>query len=196
VAHYSEAHWADFVRDAAVPDLKRMMQQHLDTRCNACQSAKQLWQSVLGIGRKERDFAPSPDSVRIAESLLAGLAMTPNKPFRLLFDSLLQPATAGIRGTAVTRQFLFETDDLYIDLRLEKKSPASTFLVGQVLKRDVRPSIVESFSVQVMDGKTPVSRTVTNRFGEFQLEFRPANSLCISIGRKQGNAEVILPLYE
>jgi hypothetical protein len=195
VTHYSDAKWADFVRDAAEPNLKPIMQQHIHSGCDACQASMQLWQGVLAMARKERDFAPSVDSVRVAESFFAEFAAKPNKKFRLLFDSLLQPTTAGIRGTAITRQFLYETDNLYIDLRLEKRSAVSMSLVGQVLERDVLPAAT-GFSVQVMDGKTSLSGTITNRFGEFQLEFKPANSLCISIGRNHETAEVVLPLYE
>ncbi len=194
--HYSEAQWADFVRDAAAPDLKHMMQQHVDVGCDACRVTMQLWRSTLEIARKAHKFAPSPDSVRVVESFFASRARRPNDSFRLLFDSSLQPATAGIRGTAVTRQFLYETDNFYIDLRLERKSAGSTFLVGQVLERHVPPSPMKSFSVQVMDGKISLSETITNHFGEFQLEFEPVNHLCISIGRKKDQAEVILPLYE
>lgn len=194
--HYGDEGWADFVRDTIPPSLKQAMQRHIDAGCTQCASTLELWQRLLAIGRKERDLTPSPESLRVVASFFANVAPKPERKFRLLFDSLRQPVTAGIRGSASTRQFLYETDDLYVDLRLEKKSPICTYLVGQVLCREGQSSATQAFSVQVMDRKNLLMETTTNCFGEFQLEFTASDSLSVSIGRNRNNAEIILPLYD
>jgi hypothetical protein len=195
LGHYNEALWVDFVRNAISTELGDAMQKHISAGCNECTASVQLWQGVLSIGNQERANNPSLESVRVAKSIFANAYQKPGNQCRLLFDSLLQPVTAGVRGAATTRQFLYETDDLYIDLRLEQKSPSLAFLVGQVLERFHRQAPAQNFFVRVMDGRTLLSETTTNHFGEFQLEFKPTDSLGILIGRDQSRPEITLPLY-
>jgi hypothetical protein len=92
------------------------------------------------------------------------------------------------------RQFLFETDDYYIDLRLEAKSAEErAWLVGQVLSRSGK-QVAEAVPVRLQRGKRAVAQTSTNHLGEFQLEFEASTDTCILIGRGQED-EIVLPLY-
>jgi hypothetical protein len=112
-----------------------------------------------------------------------------------LFDSELQPVTAGVRGSVSARQFLYETDDYYIDLRLEpRRDSDSACLVGQVLNRTGSERAAQAVPVRVQAGTSPLAETVTNQFGEFQLEFEASHNLCLLIGHPQAD-EIILPLY-
>ena len=117
---------------------------------------------------------------------------------RMLFDSNLQPMTAGIRGSVSARQFLYETDDYYIDLRLEpRRETDRACLVGQILTRRETQRPAEGFVVRLQKGKRSIAETSANQFGEFQLEFDGASDLCVSIGSKEGDEsnEILLPLY-
>ncbi|HTZ96909.1 MAG TPA: hypothetical protein VMB18_10960 [Terriglobales bacterium] len=192
--HFSEADWADFVRKLVSPKTRMAMQQHIDDGCEKCATSLQVWQGVAAVAGKEAALAPPADIVRLGKSQFAAAAPEKKHGVRLVFDSLLQPATAGIRGSVAGRQFLFETDDYYIDLRLEPKSAEErAWLVGQVLSR-LGKQVAEAVPVRLQRGKRAVAQTSTNHLGEFQLEFETATDACILIGRSQED-EIVLPLY-
>lgn len=192
--HFSEAQWVDFVRNLTLPKAKMAMQQHIDSGCNQCADTLRTWQGVLSIAAGESVLAPPAHAVHIVKSQFAAIRPTASSGVRLVFDSLLQPLTAGTRGSIAARQFLYETDEYYIDLRLEPQAEDRACLVGQVLNRFGADRAVRSVPIRLQDGKLPVAHTSTNEFGEFQLEFEAGNSLCISISRGEAN-EIILPLY-
>src|SRR5690242_4821463 len=109
------------------------MQQHLNDGCGKCSAAVRTWQGVLSVASGESAFIPPDDVVRVAKSRFIPVS---SGSARLVFDSMLQPTAVGIRGAVTARQFLYETDDYYIDLRLEPRAEADrACLVGQVLNR-------------------------------------------------------------
>jgi hypothetical protein len=190
--HFSEAQWADFARNLLPPATKMTMRQHLDQGCKPCAATLQLWQNVREIAERESTFTPHENVVRVVKSQFAAVMPEPSRGVRLVFDSNLQPITAGIRGGVAVRQFLYETDEYYIDLRLEPRRERAC-LVGQVLNRGGKARGAE-LAVRLQKGKVPVAQTTANQFGEFQLEFEINEGLCISIS-SQKESEVILPLY-
>jgi hypothetical protein len=195
VKHFSEAQWADFARNLIAGKEKADMQQHVHGGCQKCEETMQIWQSVLAIAEKESGITPPSDIVRVVKSQMASVAVKAGRGVRVLFDSVLQPVTLGIRGPASARQFLYETDDYYIDLRVEPRREADrACLVGQILTRKGMDRAAAGISVRIQKGKRPVAETVANRFGEFQLEFEGAIGLHISIGNNETN-EIVLPLH-
>src|SRR5579862_2405108 len=171
------------------------MQQHLDGGCKSCAASLQLWQSVRAMAHQENALTPPADLVRVVKSQFAAIQPETSRGVRLVFDSSLQPIAAGIRGSVAARQFLFETDEYYIDLRLEpRRETERACLVGQVLNRGNKTRSADDVAIRLQDGDLAVAETTTNKFGEFQLEFEPREGLCVSIGREQ-EAEVVLPLY-
>jgi hypothetical protein len=196
VKHFSEALWADFVRNKVEPPSTKMaMQQHIDDGCQKCAATLRMWESILVIAQGESAFAPPDDIVRVAKSQFAPTVPEVNRGIRLLFDSNLQPLMAGVRGSVSARQFLYETDDYYIDLRLEPRREADrTCLVGQVLNRTGKDRGAQGVAVRLQERKLPLAETTTNQFGEFQLEFDAAADLCVSIGADENG--IVLPLYE
>ncbi len=172
------------------------MRQHIDDGCKQCAETLQLWESVLSIAAEESAFTPPAGTVRVVKSQFAAV-VTPevSHGIRLLFDSSLEPIPAGIRGAVAARQFLYETDEYYIDLRLEPRREADrACLVGQVLNRTGKERAAQGLAVRIQEGKLPISETFTNQFGEFHLEFDAANSLCLLVSRDKSN-EIVLPLY-
>lgn len=190
--HFSEAQWVDFARNFASSKEKLEMEQHIQNECPECRSTLQVWHRVLAIAAGEGDLTPPSDLVRVVKSQFLAIGPAARPAFRLLFDSSLQPAPAGIRGSSAARQYLYETDEYYIDLRLEPgRGSERACLVGQILARRDAHRTGEGITVGVQKGKLPVAETVANRFGEFQLEFDGASDLCVSIG----GHEILLPLY-
>lgn len=171
------------------------MQQHIDDGCQKCSDTLRIWQSVSSITGRERAFAPPDDTVRVVKNQFAAIQPAVSSSVRLVFDSMLQPLTAGTRGSIPARQFLYETDEYYIDLRLEPRVEADrACLIGQVLNRAGADRNAPGLAVRLREGTQPIAHTSTNEFGEFQLEFAAGNSINLSIS---GGAthEVILPLY-
>jgi hypothetical protein len=194
VKHFSEASWADFARDLVTQITKMTMQQHIDEGCRKCANVLSTWQIVHVMGQAEGALTPPADVVRVVKSQFAAVAPEKSFGFRLLFDSSLAPVPAGMRGSVAARQFLYETDEYYIDLRVEPHREAQqAALVGQVLNRKGKRAAA-GLAVLLQDGKRPIAETSTNQFGEFQFEFSATNSLSISVRRDKSDA-IVLPLY-
>jgi hypothetical protein len=197
--HFSEATWADFARNLVARDTKMTMQKHIDEGCRKCANVLNTWQIVHSVAQAESALAPPSDVVRVVKSQFAAVAAEKSLGFRLLFDSSLAPVPAGMRGSVAARQFLYETDEYYIDLRVEAirvephRQAHQAALVGQVLNRKGKRA-APGLAVLLQDGKRPIAETATNQFGEFQFEFNASNSLSISVSRDKSDA-IVLPLY-
>ncbi len=197
--HFSEATWSDFARNLVAPGTKMTMQQHIDDGCTKCANILNTWQIVHSVAQKESALTPPSDVVRVVKSQFVAVAPEKSLGFRLLFDSALAPVPAGMRGSVAARQFLYETDEYYIDLRVEAlrvephREVHQAALVGQVLNRRGKRA-AQGLAVLLQDGKRPIAETSTNQFGEFQLEFDATNSLSISVKRDKSEA-IVLPLY-
>lgn len=196
--HFSEASWADFARNLVTPSTKMSMQRHIDEGCKTCAAARQTWQAVYAIAATESVLTPPDDVVRVVKSQFGAVVSVASKVSRglkLLFDSSLEPVPAGIRGSVAARQFLYETDEYYIDLRIEPHREADhAAVVGQVLNRSGQRRAAEGLAVLLHSGKRRIAETSTNQFGEFQFEFNAVNSLSISVRRDKSD-EIVLPLY-
>jgi len=125
--HFSDEAWADLVRDMTEPATRATMKKHI-SGCGKCETALQVWQAVLAIARSESTFIPPDEVVRVSKSQFAATVFGAKPAFRLLFDSNLQPVTAGVRGSVSARQFLYETDEYYIDLRLEPRRDSDSMV--------------------------------------------------------------------
>jgi hypothetical protein len=197
VKHFSEEAWADFARNLVAPGIRATMQRHIDTGCQKCGTSLLLWQAVAAVGNQESAYAPSEDIVRVAKAQYSAVAahFKTSLLARLVFDSNLQPVTVGLRGTAATRQFLYEAGDYVIDLRLDAKREMDRIsLVGQVLNRAKTSGAAQGVLVRLLKGVLPVANTATNDFGEFQLEFDAGTDFSIAIGMDEENV-IVLPLH-
>jgi hypothetical protein len=193
--HFGEAQWAEFARNLLPLKEKVAMQQHINDGCQKCSDTLRTWQNVASAIEGEKDFAPPEDTVRVVKSQFAAIQPTATSGVRLVFDSMLQPLTAGTRGSVAARQFLYETDEYYIDLRLEPRAQTNdACLVGQVLNRAKADRNAPGLAVRLQEGPRPIAHTSTNEFGEFQLEFKAGNNLCVLISRDEAH-EIVLPLY-
>ena len=196
--HFSDELWADFVRNLAPAATALAMQKHIEDRCSKCEAVLKSWQSVFRIAQEEGRYSPPQDAVRIAKAQFATVAsVQQRRPVRLVFDSNLQPVTAGVRGSISARQLLYETDELYIDLRLEPQREANrerVCLVGQILDRTSETRAAQGLKVQLLQGQQAVTDTATNQHGEFQLEFDAGKDMSLSIGHEKDRM-VVLPIY-
>jgi hypothetical protein len=200
MTHFSEEAWSDFARNVVPEAAKVEMQQHIEGGCQKCAATVRTWQKLFAVTQAEVAFMPPEDTVRIVKSQFAPPPL-PSPGFRLSFDSSLQPVTAGIRGSVAATQFLFESDDYFIDLRVEpRRAEDQGCLVGQVLKRTGKERKVHALQVRLKDGDTILAQAATNELGEFQLEFATAERLCLVISHDNSHdnspaEDITLPLY-
>lgn len=190
--HYNEAQLADLARNLTPAVERAAMQDHVNG-CIQCAPQLSMWQEVVVFAKEEAQFTPSGDTVRIAKGNFWVKPQEAKSTARLVFDSLLQPATAGTRGAVSARQFLFETDELYIDLRLDSQAERLS-LVGQIMDRSQTKQAIQDLSIHLHKGKQQLADTKTNQFGEFQFEFEASSDLSISIGAGPEDS-IFLPLY-
>ncbi len=191
--HFDDAAWADFVRDLLPAQERAGMQAHVESGCEKCAAAVDLWKTVFHLANEEKELSPPDDVVRIAKAQFAALAVLGNQGVRLVFDSSLQPSEAAVRGSVSARQFLFETDELYVDLRLDPQAERVS-LVGQVMDRGHATQAVQGLPIHLQQGPLQLKATNTNQFGEFQFEFDAGTDFYILIVRNE-RPTIVLPLY-
>src|SRR5438067_13102161 len=105
-----------------------------------------------------------------------------------MFDSLTQPAMAGVRGpSGVSRQAVFEAGDYAVDITVDQAPGSSrTMLVGQVMSRVAPAAPITAAPVLLTAGETIVARTVCDRYGEFLPEYHPQAPLQPQVGVDPG----------
>ncbi len=116
-------------------------------------------------------------------------------PARLVFDTADYPLRRGVRRRDVTsRHQVFHAGEYCIDLLLERRSRApGAVLVGQ-LGRLGRPlDRLAAIDVELSSEGGPLARTVSNRAGEFQLEYQPARPMELRLAVAAGS-ELVVPV--
>ena len=181
--HYDITQWTDFARGLVGQSERAAMEAHT-TRCRACARRARLLSSFAKAARQQAQYEPPPHVTHLARAIY--LLQQPEKvhllswiPTRLVFDSFREPLPAGIRAEQrMTRQALYEAGEYALDLRVEneRSSPLVT-LVGQVVNRKHPHMQMEDIPVVVVSERQVVARTVSNKFGEFQLEYEPRKHL-------------------
>ena len=103
--------------------------------------------------------------------------------FILIFDTLVDPTTSGLRGASTARHLLFHSDGWDLDLMVSK-STETINLTGQVLPRaDAdRSSIFNAVVVLLQGGADDLveSTKLTSR-GEFEFHDIPESNLRVEI---------------
>src|SRR5690349_15472900 len=125
--HFSIQKWVDFVRGVVPQEQNREMQKHLDQGCSNCRRLVETWKHVLACAAGEKSYEPPDASVRMARAQFALSRLYEGRPRKihyaeLVFDSLAQPAAAGIRsGGNRARQLVFRRGNYSIDMRIESQ---------------------------------------------------------------------------
>ena len=191
--HFSDEVWADFVRGVGTLESAKQIDLHLTDHCSPCIASFALWQQLRSQAGREAQYTAPEDLVRLAK--LQFTAVRSRQPeawaiASLVFDSLMQPLPAGIRGGAINaRQVIYEAEGLTVDMRFERSQKSNTIAVaGQVLDRDSPLCWLRNAAIVLLTEKGQmITKTEANDYGEFQLEFEPQNQLRISVitqGRK------------
>jgi hypothetical protein len=117
-------------------------------------------------------------------------------PIELIYDSFLVPSPAGLRATwQVGWQGLYRAGDCSVDVRIEPelKSTRSS-LTGQITNHVLPQVEMANIQVCLRSGKLVVAETVSNRFGEFQMEYEQKSRLKLCITLPDGSQIIQVPL--
>ncbi len=105
-------------------------------------------------------------------------------PTKLVFDTGDSPAAGIRRREATSRHLLYEIEKLCLDLRLDR-SPQSTetVVVGQLADSQDPLKPLAGLPIFLLSGETILARTVSNRQGEFRVQYATADSvsLCLAL---------------
>jgi hypothetical protein len=193
--HFASQDWADFVRRVAPPERKIAMERHLDEGCRKCSKNLETWRKVVEFGAKEAGYGPPEASLRTVKGYFGVYKPRKLKLARLIFDSFRMPAAGFRSATAAPQQVVYHWGRYVVDMRLERVQGSTWVnLAGQILDKDDPSHGLDQLPVFLFDGQTPLGYTLTNRFGEFHLEFEQGELLRVSIAvDAQRTIEVCLP---
>jgi hypothetical protein len=196
--HLSNIEGIDFVNKVMPLEKQAEIQKHLDSGCQRCIDLMATWQHVRQAGAGETNYQPPAGALRIAKAAFAAAGMgTSPGTLNLLFDSVLQPAVAGLRSfttDACTRQVLYGAGpyllDLYICARSEGKLIGVT---GQLLNSKHPELFLSSVPVVVSNRNGDVNLALTNQFGEFHGEVENMGDLELRLPTAEGR-DIVVPL--
>ncbi|HEY2499383.1 MAG TPA: hypothetical protein VGK24_20165 [Candidatus Angelobacter sp.] len=201
VRHFDITEWADYVRSAVPREQHARMLAHLEGGCAKCEKIRGLLQKFAMVCSREATYQV-PRAVEQQVKAMIGLAKTPRRSTlqrlwaSLVYDSLNDPQPVGVRGThQINRQVLFHAGDYSVDLRFEhEKGSASMVLVGQIANQKTPDEILANLPVILVAGKREVTRSISNTFGEFQLEYVPESDLRLLVPLESRGQELEVQL--
>jgi hypothetical protein len=189
--HFAQEDWADLARGVK-EGKSNAMGNHLAAGCDKCRKSLELWARVADLGGKESSYEPPENVVRSVKGYFAihKPAKVPagTKIARLFFDSLISPMPVGVRAMAArtgpaARHFLYGEGACFVDLRIESQAGSNrVFVVGQVLhSAEQVDSPFRGIPVTLNSGKKALAETVTNDFGEFDLEYEARKEVVLLV---------------
>jgi hypothetical protein len=187
MTHVDVATCADFVRGLLDPATRTALTRHVAV-CRNCAETLEWMRSVSVVAAADAEYEPPAHVLRRARAVFALerpriLRALPRLAAKLMFDSLLQPAVAGVRGpTGASRQAVFEAGDYAVDITVDQ-APGSrrTMLVGQVMTRVAPVAPITAAPVLLTSGEAVIARTVCDRYGEFLLEYEAQPKLQLHV---------------
>lgn len=184
VRHYDITEWADYARNLADTDKNREMQAHLEAGCPKCEKLQQLFSRFALVCARESALEIPRQAEHSVKALFALGKESKRSAFQrlwatLTYDSAASLQPAGVRGThQINRQVLFHAGDYSVDLRFEhEKGSTSMVLVGQIANQKTPEQLMSNLPVILLAGEREVSRSISNSFGEFQMEYVPESDL-------------------
>ena len=197
--YFQAVEWSDFVNHVASEGPRMAMQEHKRTRRKCYVETSALRQKLANAAAGEASYQPAAESVQVVKAAFATAGAAARRQekgvlIRLLFDSLSQPAPAGIRSAATRiRQMLYRAEPYQIDLQIEWQPEQNRLIVtGQLVDLSHPEMVGRDVQVMLSDGREYMVNTVTNAFGEFHGEVKNSGDLEVSFVGRTGKPIVIL----
>lgn len=198
--HFDITQWADYVRNTVPNEQREQMLAHLQG-CSKCDKVKGVLSRFAIVCKREAAYQ-IPRRAEQQVKAMVGLAKAPRLSTlqriwgSLVYDSLNDPQPVGVRGThQINRQVLFHAGDYSVDLRFEhEKGSASMVLVGQIANQKTPDEMLANLPVILVAGNREVTRSISNTFGEFQLEYVPESDLRLLVPLESRGQELEVQL--
>src|ERR1039457_5687703 len=198
--HYAIDQWADFTRGLIAREERTQMQAHLHDGCQKCGQLSDFTTRLTVTCTSSAADAIPESTVRLARAIFPVRVHDRPKrgnrlPIELIFDSLLVPSPVGLRATwQVGWQGLYRAGDCSVDLRIEPELKSSRAeVIGQVTNNVVPELEMGNLPVCLRSGKQVVAETLSNRFGEFQMEYDQQSQLKLCINLRDSKS-IRIPL--
>jgi hypothetical protein len=194
--HLSDEEAVNFVNQVMSVEKQVETRKHLDSGCKRCAETVATWQRVREASSVEAEYQPPAGVVRIAKAAFAATGLEKaSGGIKLLFDSILQPAVAGVRSmSSDTRQLLYGIGPYLIDLYISAKPGGKSISVtGQLMNSKFPERILNAVPIVVGNGTGTVVLAKTNTFGEFQGEVEYSGDLELRLPNQDGH-EIIIRL--
>ena len=169
------------------------MRGHLAGGCRKCRRSAEILGRIARLAAAECRYEVPEFAVHCARSIY-GLEQPREVRVpggllgRLVFDSFREPLPAGVRSQhRISRQTLYEAGEYALDLRQEQeRGAARVSVVGQIASRKEPGRAFAGVPVALFAGASVLARSVSNEFGEFQIEYAPARDLRLDVGVAEG----------
>jgi hypothetical protein len=185
--HFNIWQWTDYARGVGDDVTRTALEEHLAAGCARCQRIVNVLHRVAFAARDEGAYEPPAHAIRYAQ-VVYSLSRPERIGFprliaRLVHDSLREPLPAGMRAqNSSARHALYEADSYCLDLQLEQQLGSGLVtLIGQLADKDKPATSTGNVPVWLMDRQKLVASTLSNPFGEFQLEYAPARNLRLHV---------------
>jgi hypothetical protein len=187
--HFSAGDWVDFTMQQASPERLEAMKQHLVTGCEKCARLEHLWSRLAQVATRDSGSEPPASAVQHVRGAFAVMVEAEGSKRariipRLVFDSLWQPALAGVRAALNSaRQVIYHAGEVRIEMRVEPEPRSErVHVAGQVSDTAKRGEGIADMPVIVSSDERTLTSALTNQFGEFHATFVPEAGLRISFG--------------
>ena len=184
--HFDIWQWTDYARGLVAGVDRSPMDAHLFSGCQRCQRTVNVLRGVAAAARGET--GPPPEhAIRYAQAICSlhrpEKISFPRWVARLVHDTVREPLPAGMRAEdRLSRHALYEAGSYSLDLQLENQLASGLVtLIGQLADRNKPAISTAAVPVWLMEGERLVTSTLSNRFGEFQLEYAPSCRLRLSL---------------
>lgn len=203
MTHYEITQWVDYARGLVDPAAAAEMRTHLDG-CPACAAIVRRFAMVAPVVQSDEQLEPPAHLLHFARAAFSlhkpeAVLSLPQLAARLVFNSLDAAMAAGTRSLSeeASRQTLFEAGEFSVHLRFEQSTRAARVsLVGQIANRRSPEPPMSHVPVLLTRGRTVVARSMSNEFGEFQVEYEPHAALQLQIPVSAGRQAIRLPLTD
>ena len=179
MAHLKYATLLNYLEDHLSAEERSKVDVHLANPCWECARRLALLRTVLHSVTKDRTVAPPEAILKRAVDIIRSRHDLPErKPWMrvvaaLRFDSHLQLSSAATRGAARTRQMLFTTEQVDIDLQI-KPGNTDHDLLGQMLSTRRSGETAPAFVSLQNDAGTLLRATETDPLGQFAFRQIPS----------------------
>ena len=203
--HFDITEWADYVRKLSSPEQMREMDVHLQDGCVKCNKTLGLLARFATICLREGAYEVPRDAEQRVKAL-ATRDKAPNRPLleriwaSLVYDGLSNPQPVGVRGGhQIDRHSLFYAGDYSVDLRFEhEKGSVNMVLVGQIANQKAPDDVIANVLVMLVAGSVAgsreLARSMSNSFGEFQMEYIPEKDLRLLVPLESRGLELEVQL--